>query len=165
MPVLALRQDPEDEGKTIITVPETAFRRCDNCFLAGVCPGYEAHQPCAYSIPVTIRTKDELQGVLAAALEMQTQRVFLSRFAEELAGQELDPAVGAELDRLFNLTWRFKEIMDSRESLSISVEAKGGGGGILSRLFGADVGERVKTLAHPVSSEEILGSMVDPENT
>lgn len=163
LPVMGLRRDPEDEAKVTLTSPEHSLRRCDTCFLAAVCPGFEAHAACAYSIPVTIRTKDELQGALSSVLEMQTQRVFLARFAEELAGQELDPAVGNELDRLFNLTWRFKEIMDARDTLSISLEAKGGGGGILSRLFGADVGQRARALSAPVRSDDVLGEVIDPD--
>ena len=39
--------------------------------------------------------------MLQAMIEMQASRVLFARFAEELEGQGLDPALSSEMDRLF----------------------------------------------------------------
>jgi hypothetical protein len=71
---------------------------------------------------------------------MQASRVLFARFAEELEGQGLDPALSAEMDRLFSLVDRFKNISDSRDLMRIEVEARGSSG-VLSRLFGQKAGD------------------------
>jgi hypothetical protein len=63
-----------------------------------------------------------------------------ARFAEELEGQGLDPALSSEMDRLFSLVDKFKNISDNRDLLHIQVEARGNAG-VLSRLFGQKAGE------------------------
>jgi hypothetical protein len=71
---------------------------------------------------------------------MQASRVLCARFAEELEGQGLDPALSSEMDRLFALVDKFKNISDTRDMMRIEVEARGGAG-VLSRLFGQKAGE------------------------
>lgn len=150
------------EGEELrISSTSESLRQCDNCFLAESCPGYRPSNFCAYEIPVQLRTKEQVQQGLQAVLEIQTQRVLQARFAEEVTGQELSPEVGREMDRLFGMTSKLREILDDRETLRVSVEARGGGasqggGGALSRLFGASVGEAAKELPEPINSDDII---------
>ena len=163
LPTMSVIEHHDSEsGNRSISVGSTAdsLKRCDNCYLAPSCPAFEAGATCAYSIPVEIRTKDQLQKVMQAMLEIQTQRVFQNRFAEEITGQELDPVVGKEMDRLFALTEKMRDIMDNRDSVSINIESKGGdGGGVLSRLFGNQVGQAAAQLDQPVDADEVIESI------
>ena len=84
-------------------------------------------------------------ATLQAMIEMQASRVLFARFAEELEGQGLDPALSAEMDRLFSLIDKFKNISDTRDMVRLEVEARGSSG-VLSRLFGNRAGEAAKQL-------------------
>jgi hypothetical protein len=151
-----------EEQAIIRTVPES-IRSCDNCFLASSgCPGFQLGASCAYSIPVEIRSKDQLQAVMQAMVELQTQRVLQARFAEEIAGQELSTEVGREMDRLFSSVEKMRDIMDNRESVKMTVEARGRSG-VLSRLFGDRVGTNARMLSQPVDSEDVLDAVLDEE--
>jgi hypothetical protein len=145
----------------VLSVNRQVLRQCDTCSIAMACPGYRHSQTCAYEIPVEIRSKDQLQGVLRAMVEIQAQRVLIGRFGEDLTGQ-LDDTVGRELDRFFNMVEKWKEIEDSRDTLKMTVEAKGGAHmGVLSRLFGEKVGANAKLLDIPVPSSEVIDVMDD----
>jgi hypothetical protein len=151
------------ESQAIITSVSAAIRKCDNCYLATAgCPAFQAQASCAYEIPVSIQTKDQLQQVLQVMIEMQTQRVLMARFAEEISGQELSPEFGRELDRLFDSVEKFRDIMDNRDSVKVTMEAKGHAG-VLSRLFGSTVGENAKVLPRAIDSEDVVeATLVDP---
>jgi len=149
------------EEQAIVHTVSESIRSCDNCFLAtSGCPGFQAGASCAYSIPVEIRSKDQLQAVMQAMVELQTQRVLQARFAEEITGQELSPEVGRELDRLFTSVEKMRDIMDNRDTVKMTVEARGRSG-VLSRLFGDRVGTNAKMLAHPVDSDDVMDAIVD----
>ena len=130
--------DPEET--TVIRYQANTIRQCDSCYLASRCPAFQEHSECGYKLPVEVRTKDQLQAMMTALIEMQASRVLFARFAEELEGQGLDPALSAEMDRLFSLVDKFKNISDSRDMMRIEVEARGNAG-VLSRLFGQKAGE------------------------
>jgi len=143
-----------DQGDSIEVAPEKTpiiryqshpLRQCDNCYLSSRCPAFKEHSDCGFKMPIEIRTKDQLNAVLQAMIEMQASRVLFSRFAEELEGQGLDPALSSEMDRLFSLIDKFKNINDNREILRMEVEARSGSG-VLSRIFGARAGETARQL-------------------
>ena len=170
LPVMrAFMKQEEDLQGTVsesLVVQSTAesLRQCNNCYLADACPAFTPDASCAYSIPVEIKTKAQLESVLQAVLEIQTQRVMQARFSEEITGQELAPEVGREMDRLFNLTSKMQESLDTRDSLTVSIQAKGGGGqagGALSRLFGAQVADNAMALPQPITSDTVLAEVVD----
>ncbi len=150
------------EENIIIESVHESLRQCNNCYLSDSCPASEPDQSCAYSIPVEIRTKDQLQRTLQAVLEIQTQRVLQARFAEEITGQELSPEVGREMDRMFSLTSKMQDVLDSRDTLRVSLEARGtsAGGGALSRLFGSAVGNASLQLEDAIPSDDILDAVV-----
>jgi hypothetical protein len=146
----------EDQGSEvkIIRHGTSNIRQCDTCYLAPRCPSFKEHVECAYRIPVEIRTKQQLQAVLTAMLEMQTSRVLFARFAEELEGQGMDPNLSQEMDRLFKLVQQFKDIEDSRDLVRIEMEAKGSAG-VLSRIFGEKAVAKSNELSTPVSSDQV----------
>lgn len=130
--------DPQETP--VIRYQSGPLRQCDSCYLASRCPAFREHSECGYKLPVEIRSKDQLTAMLQALIEMQASRVLFARFAEELEGQGLDPALSAEMDRLFALVDKFKNISDTRDMMRIEVEARGSAG-VLSRLFGQKAGE------------------------
>ena len=123
----------------------TLLRQCDSCYLAARCPAFKEHSECGFKLPVEIRTKDQLNAAMRVMIEIQASRVLFARFAEELEGQGLDPALSAEMDRLFSLIDKMRNVNESREMLSISMETRGTSG-VLSRLFGEQAGQAAQTL-------------------
>lgn len=167
LPVIGLEQmevtskdlDGDDRTTMVETLAVTteSLRRCDTCSLSLQCPSFAVGERCAYNIPVLIRSKDQLQGVMRAMVEVQTQRVLMQRFGEEITGTP-DPDVGREMDRLFGMVEKWKDIEDNRDTLEVSVKAKGQMG-MLSRLFGSKVGNNAMVLDTPVSSDAVIGKM------
>jgi len=162
LPVMGLDQTRNDDGsvESVLTTNGESMRQCNTCSLQLVCPQYTPAAPCAYAIPVIIRSRNELGGILRALTEIQTQRILMMRFGEELKG-EPDAMVGIEMDRLFKMVERWRTIEDARDTLKISVDAKGDAAqmGVLSRLFGERVGRNATMLAEPVESDEIIDEM------
>jgi len=142
-----------------LTVTAESLRQCNNCSLSLQCPSFQEGARCAYNIPVLIRSKDQLQGVLRAMVEVQSQRVMMARFGEEITGTP-DPDVGREMDRLFKMVATWKEIEDNRDTLEVSIKGKGEMG-MLSRLFGAKVGSNAMVLDSPVPSATVTSRMTE----
>jgi hypothetical protein len=142
-------QTLDAEGESIEIAPQTTpilkyksdpLRQCNSCYLSSRCPSFKENSECAFSLPIEIRTKDQLNAALRALVEMQMGRVMFARFAEEMEGQGIDPVLSSEMDRMFNLVDKMKNISDTREMVSLKVEASGSSG-VLSRLFGQKAGE------------------------
>jgi hypothetical protein len=153
----------EEVHHTIQVKPES-MRQCNSCSIALGCPGYTPNSACAYNIPVILRTKGQLLGVLRSVTEIQTQRILMARFSEEINGQH-DPEVGKEMDRLFTMVEKWKEIEDNRDHVKLSIDAKGDAGnlGVLSRLFGQTAGRNATMLDEPVTSTEIIEEMTEDD--
>lgn len=160
-------QTIDNEGEEIEINPETIpvlrynadpLRQCDSCYLSNRCPAFQEHMECAYKLPIEIRTKDQLQSALRALIEMQMGRVMFARFAEELEGQGLDPALSQEMDRVFNLVDKFKNINDTREMVRLEVETRGGAG-VLSRIFGSKAGETARQLPNGGLSQDATNAL------
>jgi len=114
---------------------------------------------CAYEIPVQIKTKEQVQAVMEAIIEIQTQRVLQARFAEEIEGQGASEDTGKEMDRLLKLIGKMTDILDDRASFKMTVQAKANSGAV-SRLFGSKVGEQMQQLANPIDSNDIADAVV-----
>lgn len=129
----------EEDGtiKDVMSVSsqEVTLRACDTCFVASNCPAFKPNSVCAFKLPVSIKTKEQLRALLNAVIEMQGQRVAFMRFAEEMNGGYADPNVSQEIDRLFKLIKTTKELDDSREFIRMTVERQGSAG-VLSSIFG-----------------------------
>ena len=141
LPVFGYNTTTEiDEDGTIKDVPvvqsqQTSLRNCNTCFVASNCPAFKPDTMCAFKLPVEVKTKEQLKGLLNAVIEMQGQRVAFMRFAEEMNGGYADPNVSQEMDRLFKLIKTVKELDDSREFIRMTVERQGSAG-VLSSIFG-----------------------------
>jgi hypothetical protein len=158
LPVLQATTTRVGEGEdatdvTTLSLSQRTLRQCDSCAIADRCPAFKPNHVCAYNIPIEVRTKDQLTGLLTGVIEMQGQRIMFARMAEELDGGYPDPNLSNELDRLMSMTEKFKDISDNRDFINIQVEAKGQGG-ILSRLFGDHVGEQARALPSGGTSPE-----------
>ena len=170
-------QTIDDDGESIEIAPQQTdvikysgalLRQCDNCYLASKCPAFKEHTECAFKLPIEIRTKDQLQAALRAMLEMQVSRVMFARFAEELEGQGLDSTLSIEMDRVFEMVEKFKEINDTRDMLKFHVEARGSSG-VLSRLFGQRAADAANPLPYgglnPAETNSFYDSIVDAEES
>jgi len=146
----------------VVRYQSSGLRQCDNCYLAPRCPAFKPHTECAYELPIELRTKDQLNALLTAMLEMQASRVMFARFAEELEGQGMDPALSSEMDRLFQLVDKFKNISDTRDLVRFEMEARSGAG-VLSRLFGAAAGEQAKSVTTSLNMREIDQAVIDAD--
>lgn len=125
----------------VLNSTSTSFRQCDTCFVASNCPAFKPHSACSFNLPVEIRTKDQLKGLLNAIIEMQGARVAFARFAEELNGGYPDPNTGQEIDRLFKIIGEVKKMEENKEFVRMTVERQTSGG-VMSALFG----DRANTL-------------------
>lgn len=126
-----------------------SVRQCDTCSLAGMCPEFEPGSKCKFSMPVEIRSRDQLMGVMKMMLEVQTQRIMFARFSEELNGGYPDANLSSEIDRLYKNIHTFKEIEDNRDFLSIRVDSRGdqmAAAGMLSRIFGPKATEPLRNI-------------------
>src|SRR6185295_11247593 len=100
----------------------------------------------------------ELNGVLRALVEIQTQRILQGRFGEEINGSA-DVLLGNEMDRLFKMVERWRVIEDNRDSLKVTIDSKGdavAGMGVLSRLFGEKAGQNAMRLENPLDVDEVI---------
>lgn len=143
-------------------------RRCSSCYLASKCPAFDADSNCAYNIPVTIKTRDQLTSVQDSIIEMQTQRVAFLRFAEEIEGGYADPNLSAEIDRLQKMIKTKVELEEEGLSLKVDLKAKGGGAGgagMLSRLFGTQASETARALPAPISADSVIDVVVEGDWT
>jgi hypothetical protein len=157
--------EKDDDGKDIIKdVPvlnsnPISLRQCDTCFVAANCPAFKPGNACAFSLPVEIKTKDQLKGLLNAVIEMQGARVAFARFAEELNGGYPDPNTGQEIDRLFKLVSQVKELEENKEFIRITAERQTSGG-VLSALFG-DKANTLRELPNGGISEAASSRILD----
>jgi hypothetical protein len=98
------------------------LRQCDTCFVAANCPAFKPQSACAFNLPVEVKTKEQLKGLLNTIIEMQGSRVAFARYAEELNGGYPDPNTGQEIDRLFKLVNQMKELEENKEFIRITAE-------------------------------------------
>ena len=151
LPVLGVEsktvvETSEDGREVLRDVPvlsstATSLRQCNTCFVAANCPAFKPDSECAFSLPVEVKTKDQLKALLNAIIEMQGARVAFARFSEELNGGYPDPNVSQEIDRLFKLVEQLKKLEDNKEFVRMTFERQGGAG-VLSSIFG----DRVQVL-------------------
>ena len=155
--------DPEREGdlmevdQRVVTISGASMRMCDSCSLNAVCPASEEGAACKFHMPVEIRSRDQLLGVLTAALELQWQRVAFGKFAEDLEGGYPNPNLSQEIDRLYKLVSTFKDISDNRDTFSLQIKTANMGhpGGILQKIFGQKATEPLREVDAEAAEEVI----------
>jgi len=140
-------------------------RRCDACHVAATCPGFLGGAECAYDIPVEIKTKEQLLGLLQGVIEMQTQRVVFARFSEELEGGYPDANLSNEMDRLMRVIGQAKNIQDDRDFLEITMKSHAQAG-VLSRIFGVKEAEPTHQLRRqlgPAETDHVVATIIEAE--
>ena len=133
-----LTGEVEDYEVPKVKIRSESMRTCDSCFLASKCPMFEENTTCAYNIPITIRTKEQMTALMDSMVEMQAQRVLFMKMAEDMEGGMVDPVLSSEIDRLGKLM-KTKHEME-QEGFSLTVTAKQQGQmSMVDRIFG-DIG-------------------------
>jgi hypothetical protein len=133
--------DKDSAGRDIIVdapilgSSSQSLRQCNTCFVANNCPAFKPEASCAFSLPVEVKTKDQLKALLNAIIEIQGSRVAFMRFAEEMNGGYADPNTSQEIDRLFKIVKQLKELEENKEFVRMTVERQTSGG-VMSALFG-----------------------------
>ena len=125
----------------VVRSQAASLRQCNTCFVAANCPAFKPNNTCAFNLPVEVKTKEQLRGLLNSILEMQGQRVAFARFSEELNGGYPDPNLGQEIDRMFKLVKILKDLDSTQETFRLTMERQSSGG-VLSAIFG----DRASTL-------------------
>jgi len=157
--------EKDEAGRDVIAdVPvlqstQTSFRQCNSCFVASNCPAFTPNSSCKFSLPVEVKTKDQLKGLLNAVIEMQGARVAFARFAEELNGGYPDPNTGQEIDRLFKLVGEVKKLEENKEFIQITAQRQSSGG-MLSALFG-DRANTLREIPGGAISEGEVSKIID----
>jgi hypothetical protein len=119
----------------VIRSNSTSLRQCNTCFVKDNCPAFKPDNACAFNLPVEVKTKEQLKGLINSLLEIQGQRVAFAKFAEDLNGGYPDPNTGLEMDRFFKMLKTIKELDESKEIMRVTME-RGSSAGVLSSLFG-----------------------------
>ena len=155
--------------QTVMASTSYSLRQCDNCNLAVACPSYTPGSQCNFAMPVELKTKEQIKGMQQAMIELETQRILQGRFAEEIMGQGLDPQVGKEITRLFDLINRLNRD-DPNGAFKILVQGTGAAGasaaqsgGILSQLFGGQVAANARqpaVTAPPTKELDVVDGQV-----
>jgi hypothetical protein len=125
--------------------------------VAANCPAFKPDTSCAYNLPVEVKSKEQLKGLLTAIIEMQGQRVAFMRMAEELNGGYADPNTSQEMDRLMKLVKSVKELETNKEFIQITA-SRSSEGGVLSQLFGPKAGNL--NPSQPLYSEDETTSII-----
>lgn len=123
------------EDTSLLRTPGKSARMCDTCFVAANCPKFAPSSECAFDFSPELRNREQMMSMLQTLAETQTERVFFSKYVEDLNGGYPDPTTGKEIDRLMGLVRDMKELENNHEFLRVSVERQTSGG-ILSALFG-----------------------------
>lgn len=135
----------------IVQSQSVSLRQCNTCFVAANCPAFKEDSTCGFNLPVRVETKEQLQSLNTAMLEMQAQRVMFMRFQEELNGGYADPNLSQEIDRYQKMLKNIKELDESKEFIQITAQ-RNASQGVLSAIFGDKVTAMKE--AQPILSEE-----------
>lgn len=152
--------EPGEVPTTGIEVNKSLLRSCDSCNLSQMCPQYDPGSRCAFNMPMTIQTKQDIRAAQAALLEIQLARITMSRFAEDLLSQGLDPTLSQEMERFFRMVEAVKRSDQVVEQIQITATSESGA---ISRLFGDAAGRANTQLAAPVSANELSEIVYDAE--
>jgi len=151
----------EETDVPTLKIRSESMRICDTCFLASKCPMVEENSNCAYDIPITLRTKDQMQSAMDSILEMQLQRILFMKMAEDMEGGHADPILSSEIDR-FNKLAKTSHDM-AQEGFSLTINAKQHGQpGIMDKIFGNMGDTSVLRAIEPVQTEDFI-EVFDPD--
>jgi hypothetical protein len=136
----------------VVQTQSSTIRQCDTCFVAANCPAFKPQNACAFNLPVEVKTKEQMKGLLTSIVEMQGQRVAFMRFAEELSGGYADPNLSQEVDRLIKLIGSIKDLESNKEFVQITASRQTSGG-VLSAIFG-DKAQALREMEQPLNEQQ-----------
>lgn len=157
LPVIGVVEQEGEDGsgpENRVYAPSKSLMRCSTCVIRDVCPEFQAESECAYELPVDITSKNQLRHAHDFMISLQFQRVARMSLIEQHQGGYADANLSSEIDRFSRLVKQRQEA--ERTGVSINITGTGDAGtGVISRLFGQDVGELV-TAIDPGSTNEIF---------
>jgi hypothetical protein len=136
----------------VVQSNHVSLRQCNTCFVAASCPAFKPDTTCAFSLPVEVKTKEQVQALNTAMLEIQAQRVAFMRMAEEMNGGYADPNMSQEMDRYFKILERIKDLESNKEFVQITASRQTSGG-VLSAIFG-DRATALREMEKPLNEEQ-----------
>lgn len=152
-----------DVEETRLTTPNSGLLRCDNCFMREKCPEMRPGSDCAFEIPAKVRTGSQLASVQDWLIETQTQRVAFMRLIEQVEGGYSDANLSGEMDRLQKMIKAKTDAGKEGFSINIANVATPGGPGMISRIFGSDVTDKMGELPAAVDSRQIVEAVIVPD--
>jgi hypothetical protein len=161
MKTVVEQEDGRDVLKDIPVVQSNSstIRQCDTCFVAANCPAFKPANTCAFSLPIEVKSKEQLKSLLTAIVEMQGQRVAFMRYTEELNGGYADPNVSQEIDRLLKLIANVNDLESTKEFVQITASRQTSGG-VLSAIFG-DKTQMLRELEKPINEAQTTNIIRD----
>ncbi|MDP9870399.1 MULTISPECIES: hypothetical protein [Streptosporangium] len=167
LPGLSLRQVSRSElgenGEQISrtdnlpSIAGTSLRQCNSCYIASHCKAFRPDAGCAYEVPITLRTREQIDAADDAIRAIRFQRIAFMHMVEQMEGGYADPNLTKELDGWDRSIAKHRE--SESETLSISVKASSRAqaqSGMIARLFGKDASESARALAAPVQSDHVF---------
>lgn len=136
---------------------------CNRCTLAAVCPEATPNAECAFEIPATLKTREDVDHMFRTLLEIQAKRVLWGAFAEQVRGGEHDESVGKELDRYMRMSKSVKDIQDENSYTDLHIRTKNVEQKInpLASIFGADMTAEMDALDEPIDARAALEEVSD----
>lgn len=153
---------PTERQESRMVTPATSLLQCDTCFMKAKCPAMEAGSACKYEIPVQVRTPAQIDSVMAALVEMQTQRVLRMTMIEQTEGGYADENLSREMKRLWEM---MKDRQSGKDTVKLTLEAGGSAAsaGMISRIFGENAGSRLAALEAPRDTQDVVGQVFEAE--
>lgn len=139
-----------------LTTPSSGLLQCNTCFMRDKCPEAQPGSDCVFEIPAKVRTTTQLAALQDWLIETQAQRVAFMRLIEQVQGGYADANLSAEMASLQRMIKAKQDV--SREGFSLRIEgsATPGGPGMISRIFGSNVSDKMSALPEPIDAQAII---------
>jgi hypothetical protein len=151
--------DDDEEEERVVTTPSHSLLQCNTCAIRDNCPKAKANAACAYEIPIVVTSKNQMRRLQDAVIEAQYQRTARMLMFEQVNGGYADGNTSAELDRLQKMINAKRDAEKSGFSLHMDVHDDAGTG-VMSRVFGRDVGDAVTALPEAIDSQQIMDAEI-----
>jgi hypothetical protein len=145
-PLVLRGQEPIDPSSTLVADTEEVPKFCNGCYLADRCPKCEPNATCFYRVKAKIESPADMVTVMRKILEIQAERVMFGRHIEQMEGGYIDKTLSDEMKRLMEMMKDFRDVLDTRDEVKVSIKAKGkdlsgntaegGKSSILQQIFG-----------------------------
>lgn len=132
----------EDNSLNTITTKELVrprsiveySRTCNSCYVNNQCPFFEEDSSCRLPPTPKVSSPNDIQSLLNQVIQIQSDRVIFSAFAEKVQNAGINSEVSKELETLTKLMKDAREITSPIGSEEVMIRAKGSG--IINKLFG-----------------------------